>query len=160
MPQSSWQSVTAPGRVLQSSWQSVAKLLAECYGLLTTVTTLFVMLYLMATPRSHQKQFHIILILGKNAPRLPLRGVLYINLSLSPLPKDLVFHPLSHLCTELVNRLREESPPSQCRESEETGIIPVADDAPSDELQDLPLGDHSVLQVHPAILPLHRTVQV
>ena len=130
----------APGRVLQS-----------------TVTTLFVMLYLMAT---HQKQFHIILILGKNAPRLPLRGVLYTNLSLSPLPKDLVFHPLSHLCTELVNRFRGESPPSQCRESEETGIIPVADDASSDELQDLPLGDHSVLQVHPAILPLHRTVQV
>ena len=66
----------------------------------------------------------------------------------------------THLSTELVDGLWWEPPAPEGSESEESGVVPVTDYLMLYELLYLPLRDHSVEEVHTAILPLHRTVDV
>ena len=59
-----------------------------------------------------------------------------------------------------MNGLGRDAPAPEGRQRVESRVVPVGHYAPCDEALDLPLGDDGVLEVQPAILPLHGAVQV
>ena len=69
-------------------------------------------------------------------------------------------HGDAHLAREHVDGLGREAAPPERRERVKTRVVPVLDVALLAELLDLALRDHRVLHVEPAVLPLHRAVEV